>query len=367
MTFKELGIRKEFVQALDEMKITQPSEIQLKTIPFLLQNDRDLIGKAQTGTGKTLAFGLPLLEKIDPSKAKVQALILSPTRELGKQIAKQLFKCTKYSEKIFIEAVYGGEKIDIQIQRLSRPTHIVVATPGRLIELVEKKVIDLSHVRNVVLDEADEMLTLGFKKELNQILDMLRPPKNTWLFSATIPPEIKKIINNYLSDAILIEVEKSKTDTSSIRHEFIRVEEDQKLFALLQFLSLRKEERGIIFCKTKSAVTDLTKQLQAKKLSVDCIQGDLKQIERDKVMRAFRGEKIQYLVATDISARGIDVADLGFVVHYQLPDQVEFFVHRSGRTGRAGKKGHSLAIVGPREMDKLKEIERELKLKINRI
>ena len=367
MTFKELGIRQEFVQALTEMKIEQPTEIQLKTIPFLLQNERDLIGKAQTGTGKTLAFGLPILDKIDPTKNQIQAIILSPTRELGKQIAKQLFKCTKYSDKIFIEAVYGGEKIDVQMKRLSRPTHIVVATPGRLIELVEKNVISLGAVKNVVLDEADEMLTLGFKKELNQILDMMRQSKNTWLFSATIPPEIKKIINNYLTDAIMIEVEKSKTDTSRIIHEFVKVEEDQKLFALLQFLSLRKSERGIIFCKTKNAVNDLTKQLQAKKMSVDCIQGDLKQIERDKVMRAFRGEKIQYLVATDISARGIDVADLGFVVHYQLPDQVDFFVHRSGRTGRAGKKGYSLAIVGPREMDKLKEIERELKLRINRV
>ena len=191
MNFKELGIKKEFVQALTELNIETPSEIQQKVIPFLLNNDRDLIGKAQTGTGKTLAFGLPLLHRINPEKNKIQAIILSPTRELGKQIAKQLFRCTKYSDKIFIEAVYGGEKIDVQIQRLSRPTHIIVATPGRLIELMQKKVINLDSVKTVVLDEADEMLTLGFKKELNQILDSMTQPKNTWLFSATIPPEIK--------------------------------------------------------------------------------------------------------------------------------------------------------------------------------
>lgn len=367
MNFKELGIKKEFVQALTELNIETPSEIQQKVIPFLLNNDRDLIGKAQTGTGKTLAFGLPLLHRINPEKNKIQAIILSPTRELGKQIAKQLFKCTKYSDKIFIEAVYGGEKIDVQIQRLSRPTHIIVATPGRLIELMQKKVINLDSVKTVVLDEADEMLTLGFKKELNQILDSMTQPKNTWLFSATIPPEIKKIISSYLLDAMMVEVEKSKSDTSVIRYEFVQADEDQKLFALLQFLSLRKEERGIIFCKTKVMVTSLTGQMKAKKLNADCIQGDMKQIERDKVMRAFRSEKLQYLVATDISARGIDVADLGFVVHYQLPDQTEFFVHRSGRTGRAGKKGYSLAIVNQWEMNQLKDIEKVLKLKMNKI
>lgn len=366
MTFKELGVKKEFVQALMDMKIEKPSEVQEKSIPFLINNDRDFIGKAATGTGKTLAFGLPLLDKIDPKQNKIQGLILSPTRELGKQIAKQLFKCTKYSEKIFIEAVYGGEKIDVQIQRLSRPTHIIVATPGRLIELVEKNVIDLKSVKTLILDEADEMLTLGFKKELTQILEMLKYSKNTWLFSATIPPDIKKIINNYLTDAMMMEVDKKK-EVSTIRYEFIKTEEDQKLYALLQFLSLRKEERGIIFCKTKAAVTALTSQLIAKKLSADCIQGDMKQIERDKVMRAFRGEKLQYMVATDISARGIDVADLGFVVHYQLPDQTEFFLHRSGRTGRAGKKGYSLAIITSKEMDQLKKIERELSLTMNKI
>jgi ATP-dependent RNA helicase DeaD len=367
MKFKELGIKSEFVQALSEMKIENASEIQEKVIPFLLNNERDLIGKAQTGTGKTLAFGLPLLDKINPDLNKVQALILSPTRELGKQIAKQLFKCTKYSSKIFIEAVYGGEKIDVQIQRLSRPTHIIVATPGRLIELMQKNVINLNSVKTVVLDEADEMLTLGFKKELNEILDSMVNPKNTWLFSATISPEIKKIINNYLTDPMMIEVLKSKTDTSTIRYEFVKAEDDQKLYALTQFLNLRKEERGIIFCKTKATVTALTSQMQAKKLNADCIQGDMKQIDRDKVMRAFRSEKLQYLVATDISARGIDVADLGFVVHYQLPDQTEFFVHRSGRTGRAGKKGYSLAIVNQWEVNQIKEIEKVLKLTMNKI
>jgi ATP-dependent RNA helicase DeaD len=365
MSFAQLGVKKEFVQALDDQRITNPSEIQQKVIPFLLNNDRDIIGKAQTGTGKTLAFGLPLLQKINPAKNVVQALILSPTRELSVQISKQLFKCTKYSEKIYTETVYGGEKIELQIARLSRPTHIIVATPGRLIELLDKKIINLSHVKTLILDEADEMLTLGFKKELTKILEMITGEKNTWLFSATIPPEIKKIISNYLHDAHLIEVEKQKT--SPIRYEYVKAEEDQKFFALLQFLSFRQEERGIIFCKTKAAVTTLTSQLKAKKMEADCIQGDLKQIERDKVMRAFRNEKLQYLVATDISARGIDVADLGFVVHYQLPQNTEFFVHRSGRTGRAGKKGFSLAIVASHEMELLKKIERETNIKMNKV
>jgi ATP-dependent RNA helicase DeaD len=365
MSFKELGIKSDFIKSLDEQKITNPSDIQQKVIPFLLKNEKDVIAKAQTGTGKTLAFGLPLLQKIDPSKNAIQGLILCPTRELGIQISKQIFKCTKYSEKIFTEAVYGGEKIELQIARLQRPTHIIVATPGRLIELIDKEIIKLNQVHTLILDEADEMLTLGFKKELNQIFDRISSKYNTWLFSATISPEIKKIIQKYLQDPTMIEAAAQKA--SPIRYEFVKVEEDQKFYALLQFLSVRKEERGIIFCKTKALASSVALQLKSKKFLVDCIQGDLKQIERDKVMRAFRSEKIQYLVATDISARGIDVADLGFVVHYQLPENIEFFVHRSGRTGRAGKKGYSLAIVANYEMELLKKIERELKIKMNSI
>jgi ATP-dependent RNA helicase DeaD len=365
-TFSDLGISGSYIQALEDLKIFSPTPIQEKAIPYLLQKGNDLVAQAQTGTGKTAAFGLPLLQKVDPNNKNVQALVLSPTRELGQQIAKQLFKFTKYGPKIFTEAVYGGAKIDDQIKALTRPTHIIVATPGRLVDLLERKAVDLTHVRYVVLDEADEMLSMGFKKELDQILEKTTGKRNTWLFSATIPDEIRQIINKYMAkDAHHIQVDKKNIVNKDIEHKYILCDDKDKLGVLMGFLDEQEEKRGLIFCNTKANAQTLSKQLFSRNYSAEAIHGDLQQKERDKVMRAFKGEKLQILIATDLAARGLDVASLSFVIHYQLPDQMEYYTHRSGRTARAGKKGISLALVSPKEMNKLKTIESTLGIKVS--
>ena len=368
-TFKELGVKDQFIKALDDMKITRPTEIQEKSIPFLLDQGTDFIGQANTGTGKTVAFGLPLLQRIIPEEKKIQALVLSPTRELGQQIAKQLFKYTKFStDKIFIEAVYGGEKIEEQIFKLSRPTHIVVATPGRLIDLLDRKAIDLSYVETIVLDEADEMLSMGFKDELDAILKYTIGSRNTWLFSATMPDTLQNIIGKYMSvDAPRVAVSKRNQVNNQIEHQFVTCDENFKFQTLVQFLAVQGGASGIIFCRTKAGCQKLVDQLKTKKFIADAIHGDLQQREREKAMRAFKNHKIQLLITTDVSARGIDVDDLSFVVHYDLPEKMENYTHRSGRTARAGKKGVSLSIVGNKEIRKIRQIEESLHVKFKRI
>lgn len=367
-TFKELGISDKYIRALSEINVNTPSEIQKKAIPFLLNNSSDFIGQAQTGTGKTAAFGLPLLEKMDSNDSNVQALILAPTRELCQQIAKQLFKFTKYSERIFVEAVYGGEKIDNQIRNLAKPTQIVVATPGRLIDLLEREAIDLSFVNTVVLDEADEMLSMGFKQELDKILRMTNQQSFTWLFSATLPDELKAMVEKYLSeDAHKIQIDKKDVVNKLIEHQYFVSSQQQKLEYVFQFLKTQSKMNGIIFCRTKAAVQNLTKQLIARNIAADALHGDLEQRDRDKVMRAFKNHKLQILVATDISARGIDVDNLAYVIHYQLPDQLEYYTHRSGRTARAGKRGISICFVSPDEVKKLKVMERVLNINFIKI
>lgn len=360
-TFSQLGISDAFSKALHENNIFNPTEIQVKTIPFLLKKGTDLIAQAQTGTGKTAAFGLPLLQKVDPENKHVQALILSPTRELGQQIAKQLFRFTKYGPKIFTEAVYGGAPIGDQIKALLRPTQIVVATPGRLLDLLEKKAVELSHVKTIVLDEADEMLSMGFKKELDQILAQTAGKRHTWLFSATMPPEIKTIINTYMSpDALRVQINKQQIVNENIEHKYIICEENEKLDTLADFLGKQGDNRGVVFCKTKASAQTLAKQLSSKNYLAGAIHGDLLQKERDKVMRAFKKHKLQTLIATDLAARGIDVENLSYVIHYQLPEQLEYYTHRSGRTARAGKTGFSLSLIHPKELKKLQFIESSL-------
>lgn len=367
-TFKELGISDQFIKALTENNILVPSEIQKQAIPFLLSHNSDFIGQAQTGTGKTAAFGLPLLEKVDPNDNNVQALILAPTRELCQQIAKQLFKFTKFSEKIFVEAVFGGEKIENQIRNLAKPTQIVVATPGRLIDLLEREAIDLSFVQTVVLDEADEMLNMGFKQELDSILKMTNQQSFTWLFSATLPDELRQMVGKYLSeDAHKVQISKNDVVNKLIEHQYFVCDNKHKFDYLMQFLKTQPKMNGIIFCRTKAAVQTLAKQLIAKNIAVDALHGDLDQKDRDKVMRAFKNHKLQILVATDISARGIDVDNLTYVVHYQLPDQIEFYTHRAGRTARAGKRGISLCFVSPDEVRRVKQIERTLNISFRKI
>ncbi|HSZ25115.1 MAG TPA: DEAD/DEAH box helicase [Cytophagaceae bacterium] len=368
-TFSELGITQDLIKGLNENKIFTPSEIQKKAIPFLLEHGTDLIAQAQTGTGKTAAFGLPLLQQVDPTNRNVQALILSPTRELGQQIAKQLFKFTKFSTQIYVEAVYGGAPIEKQISSLQRPTQIVVATPGRLVDLLERKAIDLHYVKTVVLDEADEMLSMGFKKDLDYILEQTHGKRNTWLFSATIPEGLKDIIKNYMSPtAHRIQIDKKNQVNKDIEHHYVLCDDaDDKLEVLLYFLKTQGENRGIIFCKTKNSTQILAKQLLAKNISADALHGDLLQKERDKVMRAFKNEKLRILVSTDVAARGIDVDNLSYVAHYQLPDELEYYTHRSGRTARAGKKGLSIILATESEVKQLKNIEKTLGIFIKEV
>lgn len=368
-TFKALGVRNEYVKGLKELGITTPTDVQKEAIPYLLENNADFIGLAQTGTGKTAAYGLPILHKINASKNTTQALILSPTRELVQQIKKQLFKFTKYvDDKIFVEAVYGGEKIERQIKNLKRTTHIIVATPGRLIDLIERGDVDLKNIQTLVLDEADEMLSMGFKLELNRILKYTSGTRKTWLFSATMPEEIRSIVKKYMNaSAKQIEINKNALVNANITHQFVQTTIPEKVDVIIKFLEKRHAERGIVFARTKAGAQKITKQLKEEGFSVEALEGDMQQKERDKVMRAFKKENLQVLVATDVAARGIDVQNLGFVVHHQLPEKLEYYTHRSGRTARAGKKGVSLVLVLNNERNKIKEVERTLQIQISEI
>jgi len=368
MSFIALGVSKELNKGLSEMGIKVPTEIQKRAIPLLMNSKTDFIGQAQTGTGKTAAFGIPLLSDIHASKNEVQALILAPTRELVQQISKQLFKFTKYTDKIFTESVYGGEKIEKQISRLKRPTQIIVATPGRLIDLMNKNIVNLDAVRNIVLDEADEMLSMGFKLDLTTILKKTKGNRNIWLFSATIPVTLQEIINSYVSkNVVRVTIDKNQAVNKRIEHHFVVGQEESKLDTLTYFLKSQKNGRGIIFTKTKVAARTLSKQLMAKNYHIGLLEGDMTQKDRDKVMRAFKKKELQVLVSTDVAARGIDVANLAFVVHYQLPDQTEYYTHRSGRTARAGMKGLSLALIVKQELNVIRALEKELNIRFHQI
>lgn len=368
-TFLELGVRKDFIKALSELGINTPTEIQEISIPILLNSKTDLIGLAQTGTGKTAAFGLPLLHQIDTSKAEIQALILAPTRELVQQIKKQLFKFTKYCDsKIFCESIYGGEKIEKQINSLKRTTHIVVATPGRLLDLIERGEINIKNISTLILDEADEMLSMGFKQDLNRILKYTNGNRNTWLFSATMPEEIKKIIKTYMSaDAARVEVNKNSLVNANITHQYINTTINEKVNLLSNLISSRGTERGIIFCRTKAGTQNLSAALKDRGFSVEALEGNMQQKERDKVMRAFKNGSLQILISTDVSARGIDVNNLAFVIHHQLPDQNDYYTHRSGRTARAGKTGVSLALIIPGELQRIHELRKALGIQFKEV
>ena len=367
-TFKELGIPQDLIQGLQELGIIHPTEVQDKTIPFLLEDGGDLIAQAQTGTGKTAAFGLPLLMRVNPKSKEIQGLIVAPTRELAKQIGKQLFRYTKFSEKIFVEVLSGGDNIDRQVAALQRPTHIVVATPGRLIDLIKRRALTLVSVKHLVLDEADEMLSMGFKKELQQIFGLTRGRRSTWLFSATIPDAIHGLIKDCMTGKPqLLKVDKAHIVNRDIDHQFTICSRDEKSDFISSFLKRQKESRGVIFCRTKAGAIILGKQLTTRGFAVDVLQGDLTQKERDTVMRSFKKERTQFLIATDVAARGIDVEGLSFVVHHQLPEQVEYYTHRSGRTARAGKKGTSVVLIEPRERPKITKLENDLGLSFSEV
>lgn len=368
-TFLELGVRKDFIKGLKELGIKTPTEIQEIAIPILLHSKTDLIGLAQTGTGKTAAFGLPLLQQVDPANTEIQTLILAPTRELVQQIQKQLFKFTKYcDEKIFSEGVYGGEKIDRQINALKRTTHIVVATPGRLLDLIERGDINIKNISTLVLDEADEMLSMGFKEDLNRILKYTSGTRNTWLFSATMPEEIKKIVRTYMSvDAARVEVNKDSLVNANITHQYINTTIKDKVELLATLIDRRGAERGIIFCRTKAGTQNLATALKDKGFSVEALEGDMQQRDREKVMRAFKKGTLQVLISTDVSARGIDVNNLAFVIHHQLPEHNDYYTHRSGRTARAGKTGVSLALIIPGELQRIHELRKALGIEFREV
>lgn len=368
MTFGQLGIDEGIVQALTENKITEPSDIQLKTIPHILQNATDLVSVAQTGTGKTAAFCLPILQTIYPKSSKIQALILVPTRELGQQVAREFFLFSKHIPRVFTECVYGGVPIDEHIQRLKRSTHVVVATPGRLLDLLERRALSLQDLKFLVLDEADEMMNMGFKNDIDRILSSCKSDVTKLLFTATMPADVSKIINDYLRpDAVTIRINATEFVNQNIGHNYLIYKQGEKLDYLKAFLSERKEQRGILFCRTKTAAKRISKQLAGFEVTADALHGNLNQEMRDKVMRGLRKERINLLIATDIAARGIDVKDLDYIVHYHLPEKPEQYTHRSGRTARAGKSGISICLIKTEELPEIKALENDLKIRFSEI
>ncbi|HWZ23418.1 MAG TPA: DEAD/DEAH box helicase [Cytophagaceae bacterium] len=361
MNFSELGLSAAIIKSLDENKISTPSEIQEKVIPFILTTSKNLVAVSQTGTGKTAAFGLPILQKIDPQLQQTQVLVMVPTRELAQQVAKDLFVFSRYIVRIHTEAVYGGKKIEEQLKKLEIPRHIIVATPGRLLDLLERKIIDLSYLKFLVLDEADEMLNMGFKPDIDKIVRACNTKVRKFLFTSTLPAEIKQTVRQYMGDKVdEIHIKPQEFVNRNIEHQYIAYKYGYKLEFLKAFLLNHSDERGIIFCRTQAAAKLLGQQLAGFSIKADSLYGDLNQFERNKVMAAFKAQRIQILIATDIAARGIDVQDLNFVVHYHLPDNDAQYVNRSGRTGRAGKTGRSICMLQEDEIFQKEGIETSL-------
>ena len=365
--FSELGIIAPLQQRLKALQISVPTDIQKKTIPVVLNQENDVVGLAKTGTGKTAAFGLPLLQLIDPKNTNIQAVILAPTRELGHQIYNSLISFAEEMPKISIAALCGGIPIKPQIERLKSDTHIVVATPGRLLDLIKRNVIDIKNTQYLVLDEADEMVT-SLKDGLDEILKVLPKTRRTLLFTATMPGTIKQLVQNYMSKHVVhIEADMKTVGHQGIDHQYVVVEPIEKLDVLMHFLNSKEGERGIIFCKTKAAVNKLAKNLAINKFSSGAIHGSLTQGIRDRIMGQFREGHIKILVATDLAARGIDVKEISYVVNYHLPDVYETYVHRSGRTARAGAEGLSLTVLQKEEEQDLADFEKELGIRFSKV
>lgn len=357
-TFEELGVSPEIRRAIEEMGYENPMPVQEEVIPYLLGENNDVVALAQTGTGKTAAFGLPLLQQIDVKNRIPQSLILCPTRELCLQIAGDLNDYSKYIDGLKVLPVYGGSSIDSQIRSLKRGVHIIVATPGRLLDLMERKTVSLSTIRNVVMDEADEMLNMGFTDSINAILADVPQERNTLLFSATMSPEIARISKNYLRNAKEITIGRKNESTSNVKHVAYTVHAKDKYEALKRIVDYYPQIYGIIFCRTRKETQEIADKLMQEGYNADSLHGELSQAQRDAVMQKFRIRNLQLLVATDVAARGLDVDDLTHVINYGLPDDTESYTHRSGRTGRAGKTGTSIAIINLREKGKMREIER---------
>lgn len=361
--FEELGLNSQIVESIKELGFEKPTPIQEQSIPVLMTGTRDFIGLAQTGTGKTAAFGLPLLQLLDFDMKKTQALILAPTRELCVQIAKDITNFSKHVADVRTVAVYGGASIQGQISEIKRGAHIVVATPGRLLDLISRKAINISTIRFVVLDEADEMLNMGFQEDIDDILSNTPDEKQTWLFSATMPNEVRTIARKYMTDPFELTVGKKNTAAENIEHRYYVVQSRDRYAALKRIVDSEPDIFAIVFCRTKMETQDVAESLIKDGYNADSLHGDLSQQQRDKVMKRYREKSLQLLIATDVAARGIDVNNVTHVINYNLPDEIESYTHRSGRTARAGKSGIAIAIINTKEVFKIRQLEKLLNTK----
>jgi ATP-dependent RNA helicase DeaD len=367
MTFAGLGLDERLVQATDALGYTQPTPIQEQAIPVLISGTKDLVGLAQTGTGKTAAFGLPLLHLIDAKDKFPQALVVCPTRELCLQIVKEVELFKKFIPSMHVVAVYGGTSIGAQIRDLKRGIQIIVATPGRLIDLIERKAINLEQIKYVVLDEADEMLNMGFQDDIEFILQNTPNRQSTWLFSATMPAEIKRVSKKYMQQPVEITVGKMNTANKNVDHQYYITNAQHRYETLKRLIDFNPGIYGIIFTRTKADAQNIAEKLTREGYDIDALHGDLTQQQRDKVMAEFREKSLQLLIATDVAARGIDVQGITHVINYELPDDVEVYTHRSGRTGRAGNTGICMSVIHSREIGKIRQIERMVQVPFHKL
>jgi len=367
MTFEEIGVNGDILTSITKLGFTEPTPIQAQTIPHLLQNsEQDLLAFAQTGTGKTAAFGLPVIQQIDINNRDTQSIILAPTRELCIQIAKDIEAYSKDTKGLNVVPVYGGTSIDTQIRALNKGAHIVVGTPGRTVDLIKRKRLKLQNIKWLILDEADEMLNMGFKDELDTILSETPEEKQTLLFSATMPKEVSRIARQYMKDAKEIKVGEKNAGAKNVEHKYYVVQARDKYSALKRIADSNPNIYAIVFCRTRRDTKEVADKLIQDGYNADALHGDLSQAQRDVVMQRFRVGNLQMLIATDVAARGLDVKELTHVINYSLPDDPEVYVHRSGRTGRAGKKGLSLTIAHSREIGKIRALERMVKKEFNK-
>jgi ATP-dependent RNA helicase DeaD len=365
-SFETLGLSGEILEAVRKLGFEQPTPVQAKAIPVLLKGDQDVVALAQTGTGKTAAFGLPLIELINDYDKKTQALVLAPTRELCLQITNDFEKFSSSVKSLNIVAIYGGASISDQIKKVKRGTQIIVATPGRLMDMLDRKVVNLSEIKYVVLDEADEMLNMGFKDDIDHILSHTDDSKRVWLFSATMPREVRSIASMYMSNPIELQVGEKNQGNQNIEHQYMVVDDRDRYLALKRIVDFNLDIFGVIFCRTKMDTQRVAEHLIKDGYNADALHGDLTQQQRDRVMKNFRSKALQLLVATDVAARGIDVNNITHVIHMNLPDEIEFYTHRSGRTARAGKTGISIALINRKEVQKIRQIEKVIQGKFEK-
>ncbi|HJJ27903.1 MAG TPA: DEAD/DEAH box helicase [Methanocorpusculum sp.] len=362
-TFAEFAVSPEMLQAISDMGFEEPTPIQLMAIPQILEG-KDVTGQAQTGTGKTAAFGIPIIEKLDPENKKVQAIVLSPTRELAIQTAEEFSHLMKYKSGLSVVPIYGGQPIERQLRALRGTVQVVIGTPGRVIDHIKRKTLSLENVTMFVLDEADQMLDMGFREDIEEIFAETPEERQTILFSATMPGPILDITKRFQNDPVFVKITRRELTVPQIEQTYIEVRERDKLEALCRLIDVNNPELALVFCNTKKMVDDLMTSLQARGYFVEALHGDMKQMQRDRVMARFRSGAIDVLIATDVAARGIDVDDVDIVFNYDVPQDVEYYVHRIGRTGRAGRTGKSITFVAPREIFKLRDIQRYAKIKI---